>query len=160
MDMDYDTRMMAWAIARNMSKGELMKFIYGEDYQGIDSALPQGWVDANGLSYGAEEPKKDLFFYCVNYNENRCGQIEYMPVVAEKMKLFIGVPESFVEYRRGFRFGAVGYRHSDGRYLFQIDNKLLTGSELYDHLQENWRPAAREDQDYMCSAMAELKELP
>jgi hypothetical protein len=45
------------------SKLQLMEIAYGEEYQGIDSAIPQGYADFAHLEYGAADPKLDLFFY-------------------------------------------------------------------------------------------------
>jgi hypothetical protein len=82
--MQFDARLKSYSIRNRLTKGMLMELAYGKNCSGIDSALPQGYVDAQGLSYGAEDPRKDLFFYCVNYNEARAfGKIEYIPDVLE-----------------------------------------------------------------------------
>ena len=58
-------------------KGRMMEAVYGKGYRGIDSALPQDYVDANGLSYGNEDIDKNLFYFVTNYNGST-GTIEHM----------------------------------------------------------------------------------
>jgi hypothetical protein len=87
--MDYDMRMRAWAIKGHVTKGDLMTLIYGKNYQGIDSAIPQDYADMHEMSYGHENPRQDIFFYCANYNTNRSGEIEYMPEIAEKKGIVV-----------------------------------------------------------------------
>lgn len=87
--MQYDEKMKAWAVANHITKGDLMALVYGRNYHGIDSALPQEYVDTHSMSYGNENPRQDIYFYVVNYNDNGMGVIEYMPEIAEKKGIVI-----------------------------------------------------------------------
>ncbi len=49
---------------RNMSKGELMKLAYGENYTGVDSAVPQGWLDKMNKMCNM-----NMFFWVYSYND-------------------------------------------------------------------------------------------
>ncbi len=48
------------------TKADLMAWAFGKTYQGIDSALPQDYVDENGLAYGHADYKKDLSLLCTD----------------------------------------------------------------------------------------------
>lgn len=48
------------------TKGDIMDYAFGAGHSGIDSTLPQGYVDANDLAYGHAEPERDLFWYVVD----------------------------------------------------------------------------------------------
>ena len=54
------------------SKGALMKLLYGEHYTGIDSALPQGWVNEMRELY----PTFNTSAHCMNYKDHHHGQVE------------------------------------------------------------------------------------
>ena len=78
------------------------------------------------------------------------------------------LPEGFRLYREHFMFGHCnGYRREHegrGEFLFGPivgvkDSSFLSGEELYQHLHDCWRPVARDEQDYFCSRMAELRML-
>jgi hypothetical protein len=77
--------------------------------------------------------------------------------MTDKSKL----PEGFFCYRENFMFGKCdGYKNKDNEYLFgPIAGVFLSGAELFAHLSECWRPAARREQDYFCTAMHDLKTL-
>jgi hypothetical protein len=46
-----------------MTKGDLMRLAYGKNYNGIDSAIPQGTFNDMNLNYGAEIPCHNAFYY-------------------------------------------------------------------------------------------------
>jgi len=59
--------------------------------------------------------------------------------------------QGFYLYRETFQWGRTdGFRHEDGRYLYVERGILRTPEKQFAHLMNNWRPAARADQDYYC----------
>lgn len=54
------------------SKGALMKYLYGEHYVGIDSALPEPWV----RKVQEIHPGFNTSFHCMNYKEYHFGKVE------------------------------------------------------------------------------------
>lgn len=89
--------------ALHVTKGELIRLYYGtESPRGIDSALPQGYVNANGLSYGNNDPDKNLFFMVTDCNTypykivNMARDLPYAMVNALTIKAAIMIGYSCV----------------------------------------------------------------
>jgi len=52
-----------------MSKGDLMNMAYGESYSNVDSALPMGLLESEGIS------SDERWHYVMDYNDNRFGKL-------------------------------------------------------------------------------------
>ncbi len=58
-----------------MTKGELMTLVYGESYSGVDSALPQQWLNTVAELLPRYGLKFEYGMHCMNYNAIRQGEI-------------------------------------------------------------------------------------
>ena len=83
----------------NYDKGQLMELAYGKGYQGIDSAIPQGYADFSGLSYGNEDTRLDLFFYVADCRHG-CTVEDMRNIIPSYKKALIIADAEIIEYAR------------------------------------------------------------
>lgn len=64
-------------VSECLTKLELIKLAYGK-IDGIDTAIPRGYVEARGLRHGGNDPIKNLFFYVTDCRNGK-NSVVFLP---------------------------------------------------------------------------------
>jgi hypothetical protein len=119
------------------SKGDLMKMAYGETYRNVDSALPMGMLEEEGIS------KDEYWHYVMDYNNNGAfGRLTDLFDVIAKKNPTIEVYNDMYELTDTLPILDAVKKYENQDILWQIkrsdkSSKYASGSTIEDH-EASW----------------------